>query len=136
MNIKDKEETKTEGDLLKAIFARQTELEEKYQGIEKKNGALVPKIPLDMNTFLGQERARLLIYRITEELYEAGNTMRNKAWKSTNMPIDIDHYLEELADALHFFVQLFLEIGLSAEEVADLYLKKSEVNKFRIRSNY
>ena len=54
----------------------------------------------------------------------------------TDVPIDKDHFLEELSDALHFLVQLFIELGLTAEDVFSLYFKKSEVNKFRIRSNY
>lgn len=136
MNIKDIPQVKTEGDMLKAIFARQKELEEKYHGIEKNNGAMVMPLPLDMHTFKGQERARMLIYRIAEELFEAGNCLRNKAWKQSQVPCDIDHFQEELADALHFVIQLFIELGLTAEEVCGLYFKKAEVNKFRQRSKY
>lgn len=136
MNIRDIPLVKTEGDMFKAIFTRQKELEEKYNVIEKKNGAIIPTLPLDINTFQGQQRARDIIYRITEELFEAGNTLRNKAWKTSMVPCDVDHFQEELADALHFFVQLFLELGLTSEEVCALYFKKSEVNRFRQRSAY
>jgi len=136
MNINDVPEVKVEGDMLKAIFKKQLELEQKYEGIEKANGARVPGIPLDIDTFDGQERARLLTYRITEELYEAGNCLRNKAWKKSQVPTDKDHYFEELSDALHFVVQLFIELGLSAEEVCMLYFRKAKVNEFRQRSDY
>lgn len=136
MNITDIENVKISGDMLKTIFDKQQALELKYNAIEKKNGALVPETPLDLNTFQGQERVRLLIYRITEELYEAGNTLRNKAWKSSQVPADVDHFLEEIIDALHFQIQLFIELGLTAEEVTAIYLKKNEVNSFRQRSNY
>uniref|UniRef100_A0A6H2A3R9 Putative dUTP diphosphatase n=1 Tax=viral metagenome TaxID=1070528 RepID=A0A6H2A3R9_9ZZZZ len=136
MNIRDIEQVKIDGDMLKAIFSRQKELEEKYHDIEASNGALVLSIPLDLNTFSGQERTRLLIYRIAEELFESGNCLRNKAWKQSQVPVDIDHFLEELADGLHFYIQLFIELGLTSEDVCSLYFKKSEVNKFRQRSNY
>ena len=136
MNINDIEQVKIQGDMLKAIFARQLELERKYNEIEKKNGEDVPDAPLDIDTFRGQRRARALIYRITEELYEAGNCLRNKAWKQSQVATDKDHYFEELSDALHFIIQLFIELGFSAEEVCMLYFRKSEVNKFRQRSNY
>lgn len=136
MNITDIKEVQLTGDMLKAIFLKQMNLEEKYHNIEKEAGALVPDTPLELNTFLGQERARMIIYRIAEELFEAGNCLRNKAWKQSQVPIDIDHFLEELSDALHFMIQLFLEIGLDAEEVCILYIKKNEVNKFRQRSKY
>jgi len=136
MNIKDIEHVKVTGDMLKAIFARQKELEDKYHDIEKKNGALVLPLPLDLNTFEGQERTRLLIYRIAEELFEMGNCLRNKAWKTSQVPCDIDHFQEELADAFHFFIQLCLELGIGPEELCQLYFKKSQVNSFRQRSRY
>lgn len=138
MNIKDViKKNKEEGiDMLESIFNRQKELEAKYHGIEVKNGAHCPSIPLDLDTFAGQERVRLLFYRITEEIYEAGNAMRNKAWKQSQVPTDKDHFLEELSDAFHFFIELMLELGLEAEDLYSLYFRKSEVNKFRIRSDY
>lgn len=138
MNIQDikKEDLKIEGDMLEAMFKRQGELEEKYHDIEIKNGALCPNKPLDLNTFKGQERARMLIYRISEELYEAGNCLRNKAWKQSQVPVDMDHFVEELADAWHFFLQLWIELGYTAIMVAVVYFKKSLVNNFRIRSKY
>jgi NTP pyrophosphatase (non-canonical NTP hydrolase) len=118
------------------MFTKQKFLEEKYNPIEKATGALVPDLPLDIHTFHGQERARMLIYRITEELYEAGNCLRNKAWKRSQVPCDKDHFLEELADAVHFVIQLFLELGLEAEDVFKLYFRKSIVNEFRQQSKY
>ena len=104
--------------------------------MEKEKGALVPELPLDLHTFKGQERTRLLIYRITEELYEAGNTLRNKAWKTSEVPCDVDHFLEEIADAVHFVIQLYIELGLDAKDFTSLYFRKSVVNKFRQDSNY
>jgi dimeric dUTPase (all-alpha-NTP-PPase superfamily) len=136
MNITDVKEVKIKGDMLEAIFKQQMQLEQKYNQIEKKKGALVPETPLDLNTFYGQERVRLLIYRITEELYEAGNCMRNKAWKQSEVPIDINHFLEEISDAVHFLVQLYIELGLDAVDFSNLYFSKAEVNKFRQDTRY
>lgn len=138
MNIQDvkREDLNIDGDLLEAIFKRQRELEEKYHDIEKANGALCPSKPLDLNTFQGQERARMLIYRVAEELFEAGNCLRNKAWKQSQVPVDMDHFVEELADAWHFFVQLWIELGYTALMVTVVYFKKSVVNLFRQRSKY
>lgn len=145
MNINDvdkevmdkiKEKILESGGMLEAMFSRQRELEEKYTPMELEKGALVPAMPLDLNTFRGQERARMIIYRITEELYEAGNCMRNKAWKQSEVPIDLDHFLEEMADAVHFLIQLYLELGLTARDFCNLYFRKSEVNRFRQRTKY
>jgi hypothetical protein len=41
-----------------------------------------------------------------------------------------------LADALHFFVELCITAGMSAEDLARIYHRKHAVNKFRQRSNY
>lgn len=136
MNITDIQRVEVAGDKLEAIFKRQGELEHKYKDIERNNGAHVPAIPLDIDSFGGQERIRLLIYRISEELFEAGNCLRNKAWKVTQMPTDKDHFLEELSDALHFLIQLYLELGLSPDDMASLYFRKAIVNSFRQESKY
>ena len=52
------------------------------------------------------------------------------------MHTDVTHYVEELIDALHFFVELLILSGLKAEDAFRIYFKKSEVNKFRQRSKY
>jgi len=136
MNSSDIEEVKIEGDLLKAMFAKQKALELKYNDIEKANGEIIPDLPLDPHTFEGQRRIRAIIYRITEELYEAGNCLRNKAWKTSQVPCDVDHFLEEISDAVHFIFQLYLELGLTAEDFTNLYFRKAKVNDFRQRTNY
>jgi hypothetical protein len=137
MNINDIEEkVEIPKDKLEAIFARQMELELKYNPIEKQNGAQIPDLPLDINTFDGQRRIKAIIFRIADELFEASNCLRNKDWKTTHVMTDESHFKEEIIDAYHFFHQLFIEIGMDAEQVYRLYDKKNQVNQFRIRSNY
>ena len=136
MNSNDVKADPIEGDMLKAIFAKQIALEIKYNQIEKDNGEHVPDIPLDPHTFEGQRRLRAIIYRITEELYEAGNCLRNKAWKTSQVPCDVVHFLEEISDAVHFVIQLYVELGLTAEDFADLYFRKAKVNDFRQKTKY
>lgn len=140
MNIndfkQDDTDLKIDQDMFSEIFAKQLSLEEKYNPIEKRNGALVPTIPLNVHTFEGQTRIRDLIHRITAEIYEADNCLRNKAWKTTHVQTDDAHFREELIDGFHFYVQLFIELGMTAEDVYNLYCKKNSVNQFRQRSNY
>ena len=136
MNIQDVNVVKIDGDKLEAIFDKQKALETKYHEIEKAHGALILPLPLDLNTFAGQERSRLLIYRIAEELFEAGNCLRNKAWKQSQVPVDQDHFLEELSDAVHFVIQLYIELGLNAQDFTNLYFRKAKVNEFRQESKY
>ena len=136
MNINDVPNVEIEGDKLEAIFVKQQKLEEKYVPIERSVGAYIPALPLDINTFEGQERARTLIYRIAEELFEAGNCLRNKAWKQSQVPVDTDHFLEEISDAVHFVIALYLELGLTAQDFCNLYFRKSKVNEFRQETKY
>jgi hypothetical protein len=139
MNILDfKDVVLPEGDLLKLIFEKQKQLADKYHSIEEKNaGHIIPKIDeVDINSYMGQVRLKDFAWRITEEVAEAMLTLKLRPWKQTPQLTDIDHYVEELIDALHFFVELLMLSGLNAEQVAKLYLMKEQVNEFRIRSKY
>lgn len=136
MNINDIEtEAPAEGDWLQNIFNRQQELEDKYGPIEAANGNPAPE-SMDIDDYARQRYIKDGAYRAIEELSEATNCLKNKPWKSSPVITDRDHFLEELADFLHFSVRLFIICGLSAEDVYRLYFKKSEVNKFRQESNY
>jgi len=140
MNIHDVDgpENKTiHGDMLKLIFQRQKELMEKYHPIEKSNGLLITEdCPVDLDDKKGQQRIKDFAWRVTEELGEAMNCLKNKPWKQTHMETDKEHFNEEIADAFHFFIELCILIGWDAEDLFNYYFRKSEVNKFRQRSNY
>jgi len=120
-------------DMLEDIWKRQRELVEKYAEIE---GFSLDDIPVNLDTKKGQNRVRDMMWRVVEELGEAANCLRNKPWKQNEVPTDKDHYFEELSDAMHFFVELLLVSGLTAEDAWNLYRRKFEVNQFRQRSGY
>lgn len=63
------------------------------------------------------------------------NCLKNKAWKQTNMLTDKNHFKEQLTMVWCDYIAI-LSTELSSDEIADVYLKKSQVNKFRQRSNY
>lgn len=137
MNVNDAEKEEVTGDKLEAIFIRQRELMEKYHPIEEQQGLLLtPDIPVNLHDPKGQARLKDFAWRVTEELGEAMNCLKNKPWKQTFMETDEAHYKEEIVDALHFFVELCILSGFDAESLTDMYLRKSQVNKFRQRSNY
>lgn len=138
MNVNDVEIKEEKNiDMLQMIFSRQKHLMEKYHHIEKKNGLLQTEdCPVNIDDNKGQARLKDFSWRITEELGEAMNCLKNKPWKQTHMATDETHYREELIDALHFFVELFILSGMSAEDVYSMYCKKNKVNQFRQRSKY
>lgn len=64
------------------------------------------------------------------------NCLKNKAWKQTSMLTDIPKFHTCVATTWVSFIRLLAAGGLNPESIADLYLKKSQVNAFRQRSNY
>lgn len=137
MNVKDFESEKIEGDKLDMIFKRQKELMKKYHNIELKQGLLQTEdCPVNLNDAKGQARLKDFAWRITEELGEAMNCLKNKPWKQTQMETDTIHFIEEISDAFHFFIEMCILIGLTPESLTDIYLRKSLVNKFRQESEY
>jgi hypothetical protein len=136
VNVKDiEEEAPTDGDMLALIFARQQELEDRYEDIEKNNGFPRPD-ELDLDDPATQWFLKDAAYRVVEELSEATNCLKNKPWKSTHVPTDRTHFYEEVGDAFHFFVRFCIYANMSAEDLYNIYFKKSEVNKFRQETNY
>ena len=138
MNVNDvKIDNELKGDMLESIFNRQKELMDKYHIIEKENELLQTEdCPVNIDDKKGQQRLKDFAWRVTEEIGEAMNCLKNKPWKQTHMQTDQTHYQEELIDALHFFVELLILSGMEAKDVYRMYVKKNEVNKFRQRSKY
>jgi phosphoribosyl-ATP pyrophosphohydrolase len=127
-----------DGDMLETIFEGQRELIARYHDIEKDRGALVvePEHFGEIDHRFVQWRMKDLMQRCIEEMMEAANTLKNKPWKQSEVPTDKVHFYEELADAFHFFVELCITAGMSAEDLARIYHRKHAVNKFRQRSEY
>lgn len=125
-------------DMLEVIFWRQKQLMDKYREIELANlPHVVPiRVPVDLDSHEGQDQVRQRIFWTIVELCEASDCMKNKAWKKTMMETDVPHLKEEMVDALHFFIEACILMGVSAEDLFELYMKKSRVNKFRQRTNY
>ncbi len=135
MNTKDVKNSKKIGDRLDLIFERQSELEHKYKDIEKKNGFYIPE-HFNLDNAHDQLYIKNLTHRIIEELEEGMNCLKNKPWKQEQMETDREHFVEELADGFHFYIALLIALDLTAEDLFQVYFKKSEVNKFRQRSGY
>lgn len=139
MNVKDFEDVDIpDGDMLQTIFDGQAELIEKYHNIEQGRGFVViePKDYGDIDDRFVQYRIKDLNGRCIEELMEAMNTLKNKPWKQSEVSTDKTHFYEELGDALHFFIELCITSGMTAEDLARIYHRKHAVNKFRQESMY
>jgi len=118
--------TKRPSDSWKWIYNLQAELNEKFGAFK----------PLDINTKEGQAQFKEILFALVEELFEAANVLKNRKWAKTEYPVDLNHLYDELADAFGFMITLFQCIGLTADQVIELYLRKYKVNLFRLQSNY
>jgi len=104
MNVDDVPETENiEGNLLNLIFERQAELMDKYHDIEQNSGLMqTEKVPVDLDDRFGQARLKDLAWRTVEEVAES-----LEAYDFDHMT----HAQEEVADALHFFIELCILSG-------------------------
>lgn len=137
MNILDiKKVFEMEGDKLDLLFEGQKRLKIKYDPIEKKKGIYVPDLPLNINECRNQYYLKEMFYRIVTELVEASECLKSKPWKQSEVLCDFDHLKEEISDSFHFFLELCICLGITSEELFQLYFKKHEVNSWRIKTNY
>ena len=119
MNVDDisEEVIPSPEDRLAAIFIRQAELMEKYEGIEAANGFKVLTPPVDLHDRFGQARLKDFTQRFSEEVSEAMKA-------HDDHPDNPTHLQEELSDAYHFFIELciladFSPIGLTSWTLND-----------------
>jgi hypothetical protein len=104
--------------------------------LQEKRG--FPLFPTDITSKPGQKFLKDIRNHIMEELFEAGQHLKNaKSHRATELPeVDREAYKEELVDALHLFFELAIASGISREELVDAYLSKGRTNENRIRTGY
>lgn len=102
---------------------------------EKRN---FPEFPADITSKKGQQFLKDIRNHILEELFEAGQHLKNaKSHRATELP-DVDNlaYIEELVDVLHLYFELVIASGITLDELYETYLKKGEINTQRIINGY
>lgn len=116
----------TSGDRLAEIFARQADLARFYQQVRP-------------DGFYSQEpatRCTTWTRAIVHECCELDDELNWKPWQNPRDRAETGAArLAEMADILHFFVQLALDQGFSADEVYAAYCRKNAENRERQRSH-
>lgn len=79
-----------------------------------------------------EEFAEKVTY-LVEQLGMMCNCLKNKPWKQSMMTTDRGAFTSHLRLVWIAYINL---IGLPADDITDIYLRKSQVNQFRQRSNY
>ncbi len=113
-------------DHLADIFARQAALAEFYR--EQRPDGFYSWAPLD--------RCLMWTRSIIHETCELDDELNWKPWKNPRPLAETRAArLDEMADILHFFVQLALDQGFDAQEMYAAYLRKNAANRERQRSD-
>lgn len=96
----------------KAIFEKQMKLALKYAEIEKM-GDLLETTKDNLDTTKGQKWLKDFAWRVTEEITEAYEPFyeADKTKDDEKFTVLIEHFKEELSDALHFMVELSIIAG-------------------------
>jgi hypothetical protein len=99
--------------ILRAIFEQQRLLMQQYKEIEQ-----LPAAPLPLHTPRSQVVLKDFAWRTTEELCEAYNALVSQV-RQADEPHPIEAFTE-LADALHFFVELMIFAGVTADQCSGM----------------
>jgi hypothetical protein len=104
--------------------------------LQKKRG--FPDFPTDITSKQGQKFLKDIRNHIMEELFEAGQHLKNaKSHRATELPhVDREEYKEELVDALHLYLELVIASGITLDELFEAYLEKGRTNVERIENGY
>jgi NTP pyrophosphatase (non-canonical NTP hydrolase) len=78
---------------------------------------------------------REVVLCATDELHEVLAEVHWKPWKDSRGIKDRDKYREELADVLHFILDLYLAAGISGREIVVDYMAKHYKNLERNKSD-
>lgn len=76
------------------------------------------------------------VTKFIEQLAMMCNCLKNKPWKQSMMKTDKEAFYHRLTNVWVYYITILVVSGLNAQDIANIYLKKSQVNQFRQRSNY
>lgn len=103
----------------KSIFEKQMLLAQKYKDIENM-GDLLETIDNNIDTAKGQKWIKDFAWRVTEELAEAFEAEELRHDSNAEIAEQANqHFKEELADALHFLVELTIIAGYDEKIVSE-----------------
>lgn len=76
------------------------------------------------------------VTKFIEHLAMMCNCLKNKPWKQSMMKTDQEAFYHRLTNVWIYYITILVASDMNAQDIANIYLKKSQVNQFRQRSNY
>ena len=125
-------------DKLSTIFAGQRALMDRYFNLEDKTCSFPVDTDEEGELDFVKVQARLheMFGFTVRELSEAMQELRWKPWKQRWAHTDREKFVEEMADALHFFVEMCITAGINADGLFDAYFRAWEKNRGRQENGY
>lgn len=120
-------------DMLASMFDEQIKFMKLLQ--QKRKFA---EFPVDLKTKTGQKFVKDISHECMHEMFEAIHLLSDSKDHRNSMSNDFDKdkFLEEMSDALHYYVEVCALVGITSEELFKAYMKKSTINFWRISSGY
>ena len=136
MNILDYKSDEFNKDTwLNEVYEKQLNVAKKYKDIER-----LPGWPLSIDAKSSQVVFKDFLYRISEELSESYETVVDPATKVFDDNGLELHAVEELADALHFYLELLIYVGIGPERLNNWYkdyeYKEIEIDKAYLMAQF
>jgi len=100
---------------------------DKFDDIFKRQLELQQYLEQDIHS---QDYFNLCTLALEDELHESLRCTKWKKWKK-NQVYNREELVKEMADALHFFVNMCLFADITADELYEAYCGKREINKER-----
>lgn len=98
--------------------------------------ALVELHEIQQNALHPNSTIDSLCFDVIYYLGCASNCLKNRPWKQNHQLVDTDKFYAYLREAFFRMIRVFAFVGMDADHIFNMYYRKSEVNKFRQRSNY
>lgn len=123
-------------DMLVEVFERQVQLRKRYlqhydrHAVQNKQDQPGFGRPVDTG------EVRLLALALVVEMGELMQKLNWKPWKRTSMIVSQAEVKDELADVMHFYVELCVVLGFSAGDMYRAYMDKADVNENRQQGGY
>ena len=97
-----------------------------------------PEQPVDYADKKTQQQLRNIAMKGVEEVFES--LVHFKNWKNhrtqKTQVFDRDAFVEEMVDALNYFMSLLIMVDVDAEELFEIYKKKDAIIHERIKNDY
>jgi NTP pyrophosphatase (non-canonical NTP hydrolase) len=127
-------------DMLKTLFAQQEALMHRVWDKEIASGLSVITSPSEWGQLDNrriQGRIHETFGHIVRELSEAmAHLDGSKSWKLSPRAVNREAFREEVADVVHFFLELCILAGIDGESLFIEYFGKSRENFNRVENNY